>query len=71
MATVTAVGEAFTRALAAKDRDELAGLLADPVDCEALTPRRHWRAAAPVVVVDDIIFGVWFGPGTPSPNSGR
>lgn len=63
MATVTTVGEAFARALAAKDRDELTGLLADPVDFEALTPRRHWRAATPAVVVDDIIFGVWFGPG--------
>ena len=38
-----AVGERFARALAAKDHDGLVGLLADPVDFEALTPRRHWQ----------------------------
>lgn len=62
MDATTAVGEAFARALAAGDHDGLRDLLADPIDFEALTPRRHWRATAPRIVVDDIIFGVWFGP---------
>jgi hypothetical protein len=63
MQTTAAVGEVFARALAAKDHDGLRNLLADPVDFEALTPRRHWRATAPRTVVDDIVFGAWFGPG--------
>jgi hypothetical protein len=62
MQTAAEVGEVFARALAAKDSDGLCALLADPVDFEALTPRRHWRATAPRAVVDDIVFGVWFGP---------
>ena len=41
----TTVGEAFARALAAKDRDRIADLLSDDVDFEALTPGRHWSAA--------------------------
>ncbi|WP_395729558.1 hypothetical protein [Nakamurella sp.] len=61
--TTTAVGESFARALAAKDRNGLLDLLTDPIDFEALTPGRHWRATMPREVVDDIIFGVWFGPG--------
>ncbi len=44
----------------AKQLDDAA--LADPVDFQALTPRRHWQAAAPGVVVGDVILGAWFGP---------
>jgi len=64
MRTLTdiSVGERFARALAAKDRDVLTGLLADPIDFQALTPGRYWRATSPAVAVDDIIFRVWFGP---------
>lgn len=63
MATATVVGEVFARVLAAKDHDGLCALLADPIDFEALTPRRHWRASSAREAVDGIIFGVWFGPG--------
>lgn len=57
------MGERFARALAAKDRAALRGLLADPVDFQALTPRRHWQATAPGDVVDEVILGTWFGAG--------
>ena len=63
METATVAGEVFARALAAKDHGGLRALLADPVDFEALTPRRQWRATTPGAVVDGIIFGLWFGPG--------
>jgi hypothetical protein len=62
MTMTVAAGESFARALAEKDRGALAGLLADPVDFQALTPRRHWQAASPGEVVDDIMLGTWFGP---------
>ncbi len=55
-------GERFARALAAKDGAALTGLLGDPVDFQALTPRRHWQAATPGEVVDDIMLGQWFEP---------
>ena len=61
--TETSVGERFARALAAKDRIGLTGLLADPLDFQALTPGRHWQTTSPDVAVDDIMLGVWFGPG--------
>lgn len=57
------IGERFARALAAKDHAALRGLLADPVDFQALTPRRHWQATAPGDVVDEVILGTWFGAG--------
>ncbi len=60
---VAAAGERFARLLAAKDHGGLRDLLADPVDFQALTPRRHWTTDSPRIAVDDIIFGVWFGPG--------
>ena len=62
MQTVTAVGEMFARLVADKDHDGLCALLADPVDFEALTPRRHWQATSAREAVHGIIFGVWFGP---------
>ena len=57
------MGEAFARALAAKDGAALRAVLADPIDFAALTPGRHWPAAAPDEVVNEIILGKWFGPG--------
>ena len=53
-------GERFARALAAKDSSALRALLADPVDFQALTPGRHWQAASPGEVVDQIVLGTWF-----------
>jgi hypothetical protein len=57
------VGEQFARALAAKDRAALSALLADPVDFQALTPRKHWQATTPSQVVGDVILGKWFDAG--------
>ena len=57
------MGERFARALAVKDGAALRGLLADPVDFQALTPGRHWQATAPGDVVDEVILGKWFGAG--------
>jgi hypothetical protein len=54
-------GERFARALASKDRATLSALLTDPVDFQALTPRRHWQADSPGEV-GDVILGTWFGP---------
>ena len=59
---VRTVGEQFALALAAKDRDALLALFADPVDFQALTPGRHWQTQDPRVLVDDIVLGSWFEP---------
>ncbi len=56
-------GERFARALAAKDDVGLSALLADPIDFQALTPGRHWQAATPREVVQEIILGRWFSSG--------
>jgi hypothetical protein len=56
-------GERFARALADQDNVALSALLADKIDFQALTPRRHWRAATPGEVVEGIILGHWFGAG--------
>jgi len=56
-------GELFAGALAAKDAPGIRALLADPVDFQALTPGRHWQAATPGEVVDEIVLGHWFDPG--------
>ena len=58
---MAAAGERFARALAAKDAVALSSLLADGIDFQALTPGRHWQAASPREVVDEIILGRWFG----------
>ena len=58
-----AAGERFARAIAAKDEIALSALLADRIDFEALTPGRHWQAASPREVVDEIILGRWFSAG--------
>src|SRR5215470_764128 len=55
-------GERFARALAAKDTGALQALLANAVDFQALTPRRHWQATPPAEIVDVIVLGAWFGP---------
>ena len=60
-AATAPVGERFARALASKDRATLCALLTDPVDFQALTPRRHWQATEPGQV-GDVILGTWFGP---------
>jgi hypothetical protein len=56
------VGERFAHALAAKDGEALLGLLADPVDFQALTPGRHWQTDDPRSLVEDILLGAWFNP---------
>ncbi len=58
---MAAAGERFARALAAKDGAALSTLLADEIDFQALTPGRHWQAATPREVVEEIILGRWFG----------
>ena len=53
-------GEAFARALAAKDRSGLLALLADDVDFRAMTPGRFWEAINADQLVDKVILGHWF-----------
>lgn len=55
-------GEAFARALAAKDSARLQSILAPDLDFQALTPGRHWRASEPSEVADEIVLAHWFGP---------
>ena len=57
-------GERFARALAAKDSVALQALLADAIDFHALTPGRCWQAVTARQVVEDIVLGTWFGPGS-------
>jgi hypothetical protein len=57
------VGEAFARALAAKDSAQLQSLLAPGLDFQALTPGRHWRSTEASEVVEEIVLAHWFGPG--------
>lgn len=56
------LGEQWAAAYAAKDRDALAGLLADEVDFRGMTPGRHWQARTPVEVVDEIVLRYWLEP---------
>jgi hypothetical protein len=60
---MTTAGEHFARAVAAKDAAALAGVLADGIDFQALTPGRPWQAVSPRQVADEIVLGCWFGPG--------
>lgn len=60
--TSSSAGERFARALAAKDTGALHSALADPIDFQALTPRRQWQATSPAEVIDEIVLGTWFGP---------
>jgi len=60
---MTTAGERFAQALGHKDNDALCALLADPIDFQALTPRRHWQAATGQQVAEEIILGQWFDAG--------
>ena len=60
---MTTAGERFAQALGRKDQDALCALLADPIDFQALTPRRHWRAATGTQVAEEVILGHWFDAG--------
>jgi hypothetical protein len=53
------LGTRFARAIAAKDSDALAALLAPDVDFRALTPRKFWEGATPEEVLE-VVFGNWF-----------
>jgi hypothetical protein len=55
-----AVGRLFVEAIAARDHDRLAALLADDVDFRGLTPGRSWEASSPAEVVG-VVLGHWFG----------
>jgi hypothetical protein len=61
--TMTTAGERFAQALGHKDQDALCALLADTIDFQALTPRRHWQAATGRQVAEEIILGHWFDAG--------
>ena len=60
---MTTAGKRFAQALGRKDTDALCELLADPIDFQALTPRRHWQAATGKQVAEEIILGHWFDAG--------
>jgi hypothetical protein len=60
---MTTAGERFAQALGRKDQDALCALLADTIDFQALTPRRHWQAATGRQVAEEIILGQWFDVG--------
>ena len=55
-------GETFARAIAAKDAAALRAVLSDPLDFQALTPGRHFRAGTATEVAVEIILGRWFAP---------
>lgn len=55
-------GEAFARALAAKDADRLKSLLSPGLDFKALTPGRFWESDNAGSIVDEMILGAWFDP---------
>jgi hypothetical protein len=61
MTGTASIGEAFARAVAAKDRDALVGLLAQDVDFKGLTPGRLWEAGDPAGVAA-VFFDSWFEP---------
>ena len=54
-------GEAFVRALVAKDADALKKILSPGIDFKALTPGRCWESDSVGQVVDETILGAWFG----------
>ena len=57
-------GERFAQAIAHQDMDALCAVLADTVDFQALTPRRHWQATTGRQAAEEIILGTWFDAGT-------
>ena len=60
--TSWAVAVQFAECFAAKDRDGMVALLADPIDFRGLTPGRFWEAASAAELVDDVILGHWLEP---------
>ncbi len=59
---MTTAGEAFARALAAKDQAALRAVLSDTIDFQALTPGKVFRAATGTEVAVEVVLGTWFGP---------
>ena len=57
-------GERFAQAVAHQNMDALCAVLADTVDFQALTPRRHWQASTGGQAAEEIILGTWFDAGT-------
>lgn len=57
--STTGLGERFARALAAKDFDGIAELLAPQLDFRGVTPRKFWEAANPGELIDGVL-RVWF-----------
>ncbi|MCW3033865.1 MAG: hypothetical protein QOK19_2088 [Solirubrobacteraceae bacterium] len=55
------LGTRFARALAAKDRDAMAALLAPQIDFRGLTPKRVWDASDPETVLSTLLAN-WFEP---------
>jgi hypothetical protein len=55
------LGTQFARALAAKDRDAIAALLAPQIDFRGLTPKRVWDAADAETVLTTLLAN-WFEP---------
>lgn len=54
------LGEAFARAVAAKDNDGVRQLLHPQLDFRAMTPRRVWEASRPEEVIGAL--NLWFEP---------
>jgi hypothetical protein len=55
----TALGEAFARAMAAKDHDRLRELLHPELDFRAMTPKRSFEGSSPDGLIDAAT--LWFG----------
>lgn len=60
MSPMNATGDAFVRALAAKDAAALRAVLDPAVDFRAMTPGRVWEAGSADEVVDQVLLGTWF-----------
>jgi hypothetical protein len=61
MGMTEALGAAFARAVAAKDKDRIRELLHPEVDFRAMTPKRIWESEGP----DDVLTALetWFDDG--------
>ena len=53
------IGEAYAKAMAGKDYDELRRLLAPAIDFRALTPNRTWEASDAETLISEIV-QQWF-----------
>ena len=58
---MTRHGAEMAQAIAAKDRNQLVSLFADPLVFRAVTPGRFWEATTPAEVAD-LVLGTWFEP---------